>query len=163
MSGAFGEAMAARFGGSGFSNDVFKLLDGGAAAERLAKVYLVLAEKAETKLAIGSKAESVALVAEVFGDGGDKADSALSAREAVIFGGAAAFIYFERFQFTQRGESFSHFTDGKKMGYANVLAVDRHVLDEAHVPTVIDGLAGEIEEFIVINTSHDDHIDFHGS
>ena len=99
-----------------FSIKVFKLRDGSAAAQGLAEVDFILTEEAEAELAVGGEAESVALVAEVLGDGGDKADGAFSAGETEVLGGAVAHIYLKRLQIAQRVESFSHFLDGNEPG-----------------------------------------------
>ena len=97
---AFGELVALGFSGGGFSDNSFKLFKRGATTEGFAEVYLILAEEAETELAVGSEAESVTLIAEVFSDGGEKTDGTVSAGEAEVFSGSIAFVYLMRLHLT---------------------------------------------------------------
>ena len=98
-----------------FSIRVFSSATGGAAPQRLLKVYFLLAEQAEAQLAVGGEAESVALVAEVLRDRRDKADGAFGAGQAEVFGRPVADFYLAGLQLAQGLDALSHLADGNEL------------------------------------------------
>ena len=97
----------------------------------------------------------------MLGEGADEADEALGAGQAEVFGGTVAHFQLSGFEGTEGFDTAFHLADGDEPGGQRFFPVDRHLLDEAHVPAVVDGPGGEVGQLIIVDPGHDDHVDFH--
>ncbi|MBA7591802.1 hypothetical protein ES708_33968 [subsurface metagenome] len=143
-----------------FLDELFQALAVDPAAQRLFKVNLIVAQEAGAQLAVGGQPQSVTVKAKVLAHRGDKADGALSVGESKVFGGPVAHAGQTGLQLAQSINRLFHIAGGDELGRF-ILPVDRHQLDKAHVPLLVDGLGGEIEHLVVVDPRYHHHVELY--
>mmetsp|Transcript_23354 Transcript_23354/g.55600 ORF Transcript_23354/g.55600 Transcript_23354/m.55600 type:complete len:217 (-) Transcript_23354:705-1355(-) len=131
------------------------------APQHVPQAHLFRAEEAALDVAVSSDAEAVAGAAEVLAHRGDEPDSALEPRNLPGLGGVVGLVALGRALEAReaRLDALEHLRVAHKLGVLPLVAVERHVLDEAHVDARVLRKRHKVRHLLLVQPPHHHAVD----